>query len=454
MRIVSIQYQLRQDVATPSPTNASAGAPNPNPAGDSPSNTPTVQMTTSSISNSTTPAGPPEPSQFEVIMALIWKYIVIGAKALWAWINTFPIPPEETLGFVGFFLFLMIIGCCCLCCRTCCKQKQKKKRVKAKIDLRKNHLFGPHYAERVQPGFDEFDYNVESTLFDALKEVKLGQIKFSLEFDGEENIVHVTIHEAKDIPAADISGTSDAYIKVLLKPAGKKEKKTRVIKSTLNPVYEESFEFKKVTYNDFTKCVLWLKLFDEDKGIGSDDLLGEAKVPIADLDLTKGKVPMWRVLVPEFKSEAGRFGKNLGLGHICIGLGYAPNSSVLAIFVMTCQDLQSTDEGGYSDPYVTLFLVMDGKKLKKRKTTVKLRTLNPTFNENFAFEIDFEKIEDVSLIFIVADYDKGEPGTPIGQVVLGQLGQGLGKKHWEMMRKSPGKPVANWHMLRPVIKPE
>ena len=38
------------------------------------------------------------------------------------------------------------------------------------------------------------------------------QIEFSVEFDGEENLVHVTIHKAVDIPAADVSGNTNTII--------------------------------------------------------------------------------------------------------------------------------------------------------------------------------------------------------------------------------------------------
>ena len=138
----------------------------------------------------------------------------------------------------------------------------------------------------------------------------------------------------KDIPAADISGYSDPFVKVSLKPAGKKDYKTKVKKSTLHPVYEETFGIKNVTYAGLTNSTLMLKLYDDD--FGGDDLLGEAIIPVNDIDLTKGKVTQWRVLIPEFKSEVGRFGKDSGLGHICIGLGYSPNTSVLAIFILSC----------------------------------------------------------------------------------------------------------------------
>lgn len=390
---------------------------------------------------------------FKEILQKVLETIRVYYGIFWAWLETLPLKPEETLSIAAGILFILFIVTCCICCRYCCQDKEKKKEVKDKLDLRKNHLFGPHYAERVQPRFDEIDYNIESTMFDALAEIKLGQVRFSLDFDNEENIVEIIVHEAKDIPAADISGYSDPYVKVLLKPAGKKEYKTKTKKSTLCPVYEETFYIKNVTYPGLTNSTLWLKVYDFDR-FGGHDLLGEAKIPVNDLDLTKGKLTQWRVLVPEFKSEVGTFGKKTGLGDICIGLGYSPNSSVLAIFVLSCKDLLSVDEGGFSDPYVTLFLIQDGKKIKKRKTTVKLRTLNPAFNESFAFEVDFEKIEETSLLFVVADYDKGQPGEPIGQCMIGQLGQGLGAKHWEKMRRSPGKPICFWHMLKPVPVPE
>ena len=102
-----------------------------------------------------------------------------------------------------------------------------------------------------------------------------------------------------------------------------------------------------------------------------------------------------------------------------------------------------------ADPYVKFWIVQDGKKVKKRKSTVKMRTLNASWNESFLFEVDFEKIEETSIMFLVCDYDKGEKGEPIGELLLGSLGSGAQLKHWTQMRRTPGKPVARWHRLRP-----
>lgn len=57
------------------------------------------------------------------------------------------------------------------------------------------------------------------------------------------------------------------------------------------------------------------------------------------------------------------------------------------------------------DPYVKASLICDGRRLKKRKTSIKKNTLNPTYNEALVFDIPNENIESVSIIIAVMDYD-------------------------------------------------
>jgi Ca2+-dependent lipid-binding protein len=60
----------------------------------------------------------------------------------------------------------------------------------------------------------------------------------------------------------------------------------------------------------------------------------------------------------------------------------------------------------FTDPYVKVYLLCEGKRIKKKKTTVKKATLSPVYNEALVFDVPAENIEDVSLIVKVIDYDR------------------------------------------------
>lgn len=50
--------------------------------------------------------------------------------------------------------------------------------------------------------------------------------------------------QAEELPALDMGGTSDPYVKVYLLPDKKKKFETKVHRKTLSPVFEETFVFK------------------------------------------------------------------------------------------------------------------------------------------------------------------------------------------------------------------
>uniref|UniRef100_A0A8D3DTJ2 Synaptotagmin VIa n=1 Tax=Scophthalmus maximus TaxID=52904 RepID=A0A8D3DTJ2_SCOMX len=99
-----------------------------------------------------------------------------------------------------------------------------------------------------------------------------GRINFSLKYDYENEALLVNILKAVDLPAKDLCGTSDPYVKIYLLPDRKKFQ-TRVHRKTLNPTFSESFQFP-VPYDDLAARKLHMSVFDFDR-FSRHDMIGE-----------------------------------------------------------------------------------------------------------------------------------------------------------------------------------
>lgn len=87
------------------------------------------------------------------------------------------------------------------------------------------------------------------------------------------------IVKADNVPAADRSGYSDPYTNVTLND--KVIFKTKTIKKTLNPVWNEQFTTEILSR---TRDSFILEVYDWDMGPGSDDFLGNVKIDLAQLE--------------------------------------------------------------------------------------------------------------------------------------------------------------------------
>ncbi|KAJ3586971.1 hypothetical protein NHX12_013362 [Muraenolepis orangiensis] len=248
----------------------------------------------------------------------------------------------------------------------------------------------------------------ESTKYSG---VNCGRIHFSLKYDYENEALLVNILRALDLPAKDLCGSSDPYVKVYLLPDRKKFQ-TRVHRKTLNPTFGESFQFP-VAYDELAARKLHMSVFDFDR-FSRHDMIGE---------------------------------ENVDLGEIMFSLCYLPTAGRLTLTVIKCRNLKAMDITGYSDPYVKVSLICDGKRLKKKKTTIKKNTLNPTYNEAIIFDIPPDSMDHVSLHISVMDYDLVGHNEIIGVMRVGCSAEGLGRDHWNEMLAYPRKPIAHWHHL-------
>lgn len=71
----------------------------------------------------------------------------------------------------------------------------------------------------------------------------LGQLEFKLRYRTEQNTLAVTVVKCKDLPARGTNATSDPYVKLQLLPDKQHRVKTRVLRNTKDPVYDEDFTF-------------------------------------------------------------------------------------------------------------------------------------------------------------------------------------------------------------------
>ncbi|UXI16132.1 hypothetical protein NH340_JMT02075 [Sarcoptes scabiei] len=357
---------------------------------------------------------------------------------------------KTSIPFWGVFLiFLVIVGIFALvffCCLQRWWRKFRGKEAKGsfmggKVDLKSVQLLGQTYKEKVQPDMEELTKDMEQNEAgkeETKEEQKLGRLQFKIDYDFNQSNLAITVLQAEDLPGLDLSGTSDPYVKVYLLPDKKKKFETKVHRKTLNPVFNETFTFK-VPYAEITTKTLVFAVYDFDR-FSKHDQIGEVKIPLNQIDLAQ-TIEEWRDLT-SVEDAQGQ------LGDICFSLRYVPTAGKLTVVVLEAKNLKKMDVGGLSDPYVKIALMQNGKRLKKKKTSIKKCTLNPYYNESFTFEIPFEQIQKVQLVVTVVDYDRIGTSEPIGKVVLGCNASGTELRHWMDMLASPRRPIAQWHSLK------
>uniref|UniRef100_A0A1A9WQB8 C2 domain-containing protein n=2 Tax=Glossina TaxID=7393 RepID=A0A1A9WQB8_9MUSC len=268
----------------------------------------------------------------------------------------------------------------------------------------------------------------------------VGQIHFSLEYDFQNTSLILKVLQGKELPAKDLSGTSDPYVRVTLMPDKKHRLETKIKRRTLNPRWNETFYFEGFPIQKLQSRVLHLHVFDYDR-FSRDDSIGEVFMPLCQVDFGT-KQSFWKALKPPAKDKCGEL-----LSSLC----YHPSNSILTLTLIKARNLKAKDINGKSDPYVKVWLQFGEKRIEKRKTPIFNCTLNPVFNESFSFNVPWEKIRECSLDVMVMDFDNIGRNELIGRILLaGKNGSGASEtKHWQDMISKPRQTIVQWHRLKP-----
>ncbi|XP_041826119.1 rabphilin-3A isoform X2 [Melanotaenia boesemani] len=307
-----------------------------------------------------------------------------------------------------------------------------------------------------EPAEDEDDYDSDDA-------TTLGSLEFSLLYEQDNHALHCCIVKAKGLKPMDSNGLADPYVKLHLLPGASKSNKlrTKTLKTTLNPVWNETLVYHGITDDEMARKTLRLSVSDEDK-FGHNEFIGETRVALKKLKFNQKKnfnVCLERV-IPVKKAVGGSI-RGMALyeddpnegedseerGRILISLMYNSQQGRLIVGVVRGAHLAAMDSNGYSDPFVKICLKPDMGKKAKNKTQIKKKTLNPEFNEEFAYEIKHAELAKKTLDISVWDYDMGKSNDFIGGCQLGIQAKGECLKHWYECLKNKDKKIERWHVL-------
>ncbi|XP_046500281.1 double C2-like domain-containing protein gamma isoform X2 [Equus quagga] len=295
----------------------------------------------------------------------------------------------------------------------------------------------------------------------------LGTLEFTLLFDADNSALHCTAHRAKGLkPPA--SGSVDTYVKANLLPGTSKasQLRTRTVRGTRDPVWEETLTYHGFTRQDAGRKTLRLCVCEDPRlrRRRRAPPLGELRVPLRKLvpnrarsfdvclekrRLTKRPKSLDTArgmsLYEEEEVEAEVAGEERG--RILLSLCYSSQRGGLLVGVLRCAHLAPMDANGYSDPFVRLFLHPNVGKKSKYKTSVRRKTLNPEFNEEFFYAGPREELAQKTLLVSVWDYDLGTADDFIGGVQLSSRASGEGQQHWSECLGHSDRRLELWHPL-------
>ncbi|KPP70101.1 synaptotagmin-11-like, partial [Scleropages formosus] len=283
-----------------------------------------------------------------------------------------------------------------------------------------------------------------ATPFTPAEEPKLGTLSLAVDYNFPKKALVVTIQEARGLPVVDEqSGTSDPYVKMTILPEKKHRVKTRVLRKTLEPVFDETFTFYGMPYSSLPELVLHFLVLSFDR-FSRDDVIGEVVVPLAGVDPSTGRVLLTQQICKRNIQCVSR-------GELLVSLSYQPVTHRLSVVVLKAKQLPKMDITGLSGskyPYVKVNVFYGRKRIAKKKTHVKKCTLNPIFNESFIYDVPAELLVDISVEFLVVDFDRTTKNEVVGRLVLGSHSPcPSGALHWREVCENPRRQITKWHSL-------
>ncbi|CAI4230061.1 unnamed protein product [Auanema sp. JU1783] len=271
-----------------------------------------------------------------------------------------------------------------------------------------------------------------------------GVLNFSLSYDPLTLALQIGVINCRDlcelVVSRDGSCLLDPYVKLQLLPERDHRVKTRIVRGTVSPQYDEQFTMYGVTQEQIAFSCLHLQAVAFDR-YSRDTVIGESVYRLADAELMMHQeMRVEQPLQPRANSCAAH------RGEILLSLTYQPAFNNLTIVVLKGRGITKQDNEGnvaIVDPYVKLYLRKEtGERIAKKKTHVRRSTACPVYNESFIFELGEDKLDSSVIDLQVINHDRTRRNDIMGRALLN-----MDDPHVAEVIENPGRQVAQWHHL-------
>ncbi|KAE9555622.1 hypothetical protein FO519_001200 [Halicephalobus sp. NKZ332] len=252
-----------------------------------------------------------------------------------------------------------------------------------------------------------------------------GTLTFSLRYDFIHRVLMLHVIKANHLFGQDKADKPNPYVKMYLLPERRNHCKTRIIKKSADPDFNEMFSFD-VTYNNLPSRMLQFTIYDFDR-FSRHGLIGN--VIMRDL-FDKSELLQWTEYTMQI---VGSQEKN-DFGDLLLYLAYSVQKKKLYVTVAKAYNLRPMDITGASDPYVRCEQIFQRKRIKLRKTSIKRANLNPVYHECLEFDLDPKHIDETNMLIQVMDWDRIGRDDLLGCCVLGKESPTKeGRQQWEQV---------------------
>ncbi|XP_015733875.1 rasGAP-activating-like protein 1 [Coturnix japonica] len=205
--------------------------------------------------------------------------------------------------------------------------------------------------------------------------------------------------EGKELPAKDVSGSSDPYC--VVKVDNEVVARTATVWRSLNPFWGEEFTLRLPSgFHGLTIYVL-----DEDT-IGHDDVIGKVSLSHQQISAQPRGIDSWLSLAPVRPDQEVQ-----GEIHLEVRVSEQGHPRVLRCHLIAARDLAPRDPSGTSDPFVRVSCCGH-----TQETAVIKKTRFPHWDEVLEFELAEDEPGDSVLSVEVWDWDIVGKNDFLGQV--------------------------------------